>query len=113
MAEPVSGSSRLGVVNRDTLRAALEQRIADWKAELRKDAALARLALRQLIGPMTLWAASVDTVYFDVSPAGAIVQGIVPTQLMASPTETNYDVDRQSEGFQAARRLASAVVHLG
>jgi DNA invertase Pin-like site-specific DNA recombinase len=42
-------------VNKAQLRAALEQRIAEWREVLRGEPHVARLLLRRLIGPITLW----------------------------------------------------------
>jgi hypothetical protein len=42
----------------DKLRAALEQRAEQWKADLRDEPKVARLLLRRLVGPLTLWDAS-------------------------------------------------------
>jgi site-specific DNA recombinase len=39
----------------ERLRAALEQRAASWKADLRAEPRVARLVLRRLVGPLTLW----------------------------------------------------------
>jgi hypothetical protein len=36
------------------LRAALEQRTADWRRDLRAEPKIARLVLRRLVGPLTL-----------------------------------------------------------
>ncbi len=41
--------------NIEKLREALEQRTASWKAELRAEPKIARLVLRRLVGPLTLW----------------------------------------------------------
>ena len=41
--------------NIEKLRAALEQRAAQWKAKLRAEPKVARLLLRRLVGPQTLW----------------------------------------------------------
>lgn len=42
----------------DKLRAALEQRAEQWKADVRSEAKVARLLLRRLVGPLTLWDAA-------------------------------------------------------
>ena len=41
--------------NIEKLRAALEQRAEQWKADLRAEPKVARLLLRRLVGPLTLW----------------------------------------------------------
>jgi hypothetical protein len=43
------------VMNKARLRAALEQKIADWREVLRGEPRVARLLLRRLIGPITVW----------------------------------------------------------
>jgi hypothetical protein len=42
-------------VNKAKLRAALEQRTKEWREALRAEPKVARLLLRRLIGPITLW----------------------------------------------------------
>jgi hypothetical protein len=42
-------------VDRELLRAGLEQRSADWRARLRENPKVARELVRRLIGPITLW----------------------------------------------------------
>jgi hypothetical protein len=45
--------------NRESLKAALEQRIADWRSKLRSEhPEEARYVVRQLIGPLKLWKGS-------------------------------------------------------
>jgi site-specific DNA recombinase len=39
----------------EKLRAALEQRAEAWKADLRAEPKIARLVLRRIVGPLTLW----------------------------------------------------------
>jgi DNA invertase Pin-like site-specific DNA recombinase len=46
---------RPGTSDRSKLRAALEGTSADWAATLRKEPAVARVVIRKLIGPITLW----------------------------------------------------------
>ena len=41
--------------NIERLRATLEQRTAQWKADLRTEPQVSRLVLRRLIGPIVLW----------------------------------------------------------
>ena len=49
---------RLPRLEHHRLKAALEQRAAAWKAELRAEPKVARMLLRRLVGPITLWDAS-------------------------------------------------------
>lgn len=44
--------------NLDVLRSALEQRAQDWKVALRAEPKVARLILRRIVGPITLWDSS-------------------------------------------------------
>ena len=68
----------------DELRLALEQRAAEWRVTLRAERAVARLLLRRLIGPLTLWdAASADAWTTSLTPA--LLEGLAPVQLLASP----------------------------
>ncbi len=72
----------------DELRAALEQRAAEWRQTLRAEPKVARLLLRRLIGPLTLTDPS-DHAAFDewatfVTPA--LLEGLGLYNLLASPT---------------------------
>ena len=58
--------------NIDKLREALEQRAEQWKAELRDEPTVARLLLRRLVGPLTLWDEGWDA---PVTPA--LLDGLV------------------------------------
>ena len=83
--------------NIERLRAALEQRAEAWKADLRADIQVARLVMRRLIGPITLWdesdrpdfcrwEAPTKTEILDgllASPAGFVKSGVL---LVASPS---------------------------
>jgi hypothetical protein len=77
-------------VNLTTLREALTQRTAQWKADLRSEPAVARLLLRRLVGPLTLWDASTpgaDWCEWEASVTGTdLLDGLV--HLVASPTGT-------------------------
>jgi hypothetical protein len=46
---------RPAALDKAQLRAALEQRTAEWRAALRAEPEVARVMLRRLIGPITLW----------------------------------------------------------
>ena len=71
----------------DRLRAALAQRTAEWKADLRREPTIARMVLRRVIGPLELRGG--DTEEFvewasDVMPE--LLTGLVaPYSWMASP----------------------------
>lgn len=88
--------------DREVLRAALEQRSASWRAELRGSPKVARELVRRLMGPITLWDPKdrpdwipATTVGADGKPAeitwtskarpGELFDGMVDQQ-MASPT---------------------------
>ena len=68
------------------LRAALEQRAARWKADLRAEPKVARLLLRRLVGPMTLWGEAEGGLRWDAeqTAADSLLDGLV--QLGTSPT---------------------------
>jgi hypothetical protein len=67
------------------LRAALEQRSADWKQGLRAEPKAARLLLRQVLGPITLWDEAEAGVRWESEPKpAALLDGLV--HLVASPT---------------------------
>ena len=86
--------------NIETLRAALTLRATQWKAELRAEPKVARLLLRRLVGPMTLWDEADAGLRWDAetkphelleglvqlgtSPAGS--SKLDPVHLVASPT---------------------------
>ena len=67
----------------DQLRAALDQRAADWKDQLRAEPAVARLLLRRLVGPMTLWMESETGARWEAETTTELLNGLV--QLVASP----------------------------
>ena len=52
---------RLPRLGQERLRAALEQRAAQWKADLRAEPNLARMVLRRLVAPLTLWEETVES----------------------------------------------------
>ena len=66
------------------LLAALEQRAAEWKAELRAEPQVARMALRRLVGPLTLWDEAVvgakpDFIEWSAEPKTDLLAGLAPT----------------------------------
>ena len=50
-----SARPRPAAIDKAKLRAALEQRTKEWRAALRAEPEVARIMLRRLIGPITLW----------------------------------------------------------
>lgn len=76
--------------NVDRLRDALHQRAAAWKGELRSEPKVARLLLRRLVGPLTLWDAatpSAEWIEWEASITPALLEGLAPAiQAVASPT---------------------------
>lgn len=72
--------------NIEKLRAALKQRAKQWKADLRAEPNIARLVLRRLVGPLTLWDESErpDFVKWKAEPTTELLDGLAPTLLVAS-----------------------------
>jgi Recombinase len=67
------------------LRAALTQRAEAWKADLRDEPKVARLLLRRLVGPLTLWDEADAGLRWDAEPkADELLDGLV--HLDTSPT---------------------------
>jgi hypothetical protein len=68
----------------DELRAALEQRAADWRETLRKEPAVARMLVRRLISPLELYDASApewqtpDFIRADTEIQPGLLEGLVP-----------------------------------
>jgi hypothetical protein len=80
--------------NIDRLRDALQQRASQWKAELRAEPHVARLLLRRLVGPLTLWdAAEPDAAFveWETSVSPALLEGLAPIHVVASPPGANVD----------------------
>jgi hypothetical protein len=71
----------------EKLRAALEQRAAEWKADLRAEPRIARLVLRKLVGPIVLHDESErpDCVKWEAQPTTELLHGLAPTLLVAPP----------------------------
>ena len=63
-----------GLISR---RAALEQRAAEWRVTLRTEAPVARLLLRRLVGPLTLWDATETEVNADVPATAGLLDGLL------------------------------------
>lgn len=72
----------------DKLRAALEHRVATWKADLRSEPKVARLVLRRIVGPLLLWDSSEIPEWMQweapIKPEG-LLDGL-SSVWMASPT---------------------------
>jgi hypothetical protein len=67
------------------LRSALEQRTAEWKRQLRDEPKVARLLLRRLVGPLTLWDEPERGLRWEAeTKAEELLDGLV--QLGTSPT---------------------------
>jgi DNA invertase Pin-like site-specific DNA recombinase len=62
----------------ERLQAALEQRAAQWKADLRAEPHVARLVLRRLVGPLTLWDESErpDFIRWEATPTAELLDGL-------------------------------------
>jgi hypothetical protein len=63
----------------DELRAALEQRAADWRVTLRPEPKVARVLLRRLIDPLTLWndaVPSAEWLEWETSVTPALLEGL-------------------------------------
>jgi site-specific DNA recombinase len=72
--------------NIERLRAALEQRAAEWKDTLRAEPDIARLLLRRLIGPLVLFDTAPDFCRFETTPTTELLDGLAPTSGGTSPT---------------------------
>ena len=81
----------------EKLRAALEQRGAQWKADLRAEPQVARLVLRRLVGPLTLWDEADDGARWEaeITPE-TLLDGLV--QLVSSPTGSDRSWTREIPG---------------
>lgn len=77
-------------VQRERLRAALEQRIASWKAELRAEPRIARIVLRRLIGPLTLHGEhrGPDETYFEYWEASIKPEGLLDGLVQVDQSQT-------------------------
>ena len=72
----------------ERLREALQQRAARWKADLRAEPKVARLLLRRLVGPLTLWDATEPDaawIEWETSVRPAMLEGLAAIQVLASP----------------------------
>jgi hypothetical protein len=62
-------------INKERLRAALEQRAKDWRAILRGEPDVARVLLRRLFGRITLWKEEAVPGLSTVAPGAHIKKG--------------------------------------
>jgi hypothetical protein len=72
-------------LDHDQLRAALEQRIKEWKAQLCKEPSVGRLLLRRLVGPITLFEEAPEWCRFETVPRAELLDGLTPTLEGTSP----------------------------
>jgi hypothetical protein len=79
---------RLDALGADVARIHHLARAKQWKKELRAEPEFARLVLRRLVGPLTLWDESErpDWIRFETTPTTELLSGLAPTRLSASPT---------------------------
>ena len=94
--------------NIDRLREALTQRAAERRATLREEPKVARLLLRRMVGPLTLFDPADTTAFVDweASVTPALLEGLVPVHDVASPISASWNqLDgwlRQIEGLRRA-----------
>jgi hypothetical protein len=77
--------------NLEQLRAALEQRATEWRMTLRDEPIVARRLLRRLVGPLTLWDASEAEVDWETVLTPALLEGLAPIQVVASPSIPSWN----------------------
>jgi hypothetical protein len=80
---------RVPRLGHERLRAALEQRAEQWKAELRAEPHIARLVLRRLVGPLMLWdeGKRPDFITWEAAPTTGLLDGLATLQ-GTSPART-------------------------
>lgn len=73
--------------NVEKLRAALDQRAEQWKADLRDEPQVARMLLRRLVGPITLCDPNDFSGFaeWEATVTSALLEGLTPIQVVASP----------------------------
>jgi hypothetical protein len=78
---------RVPRLDQERLRAALEQRAAKWKADLRAEPHIAQLVLRRVVGPLTLWDESKrpEWIQWKATPTAELLDGLATLQ-DTSPT---------------------------
>lgn len=96
-------------LNIEWLREALMQRAEQWKADLRAEPKVARLLLRRLVRPLTLWDAATPTsewIEWEAPVTAGLLEGLAPIQVVASlmPASWNQVVSwlQQIEGLRLA-----------
>lgn len=74
---------RVPRLDHERLRAALEQRAEQWKADLRAEPPIARLVLRRLVGPLTLWDESErpEWIRWEAAPTAELLDGLATLQV--------------------------------
>ena len=78
VGKPIASAYRTERPDIDKLRDALMQRAEQWKATLRAEPKVARLLLRRLVGPLTLWEESEGGVRWDAPiSASSLLEGLV------------------------------------
>jgi hypothetical protein len=89
------------------LRAALEQRAKDWKRKLRQKPDIARVVLRKLVGPITLWDDSTRPAWvkWKTEPKTEILNGLAgensPTPCWCVPKGIRERVEVRLPGVAA------------
>jgi len=88
----------------ERLRDSLHQRAARWKADLRAEPKVARLLLRRLVGPLTLWdATDLDAGWIEWKRrTPALLEGLAAIQVGTSP-----------RGFEEGRQWQPATFLVG
>jgi hypothetical protein len=94
--------------NIEKLRAALTQRAERWKADLRAEPKVARLLLRRLVGPLTLWDesdAGPEWARWEASVTADLLDGLVQVVTSLMPASWNQIVPWLQE-IDGLRRAA-------
>jgi len=108
LLRPKLRSIRSGLKPNRPVRAALEQRAAEWKADLRSEPHLARLVLRKFVGPIVLFDDSKRPAFvkWEAQPTAELLAGLAPT-LEAVPMRTlphkERGVRQQQRGLSRLR----------
>ena len=87
-------------VDLERLRLAVNERAEEWRQTLRAEPKVARVLLRRLVEPLTLWnpeIAQAKFIEWATSTNPALLEGLVPIQVMASPRQ-NSDLYKQVRG---------------
>ncbi len=86
------------------LRDALLQRAAQWKTELRAEPKVARLLLRRLVGPLTLWDAADEGLRWDAPVTLGLLEGLVPA--------TSLHLGTSPRGANSRKLVAKNAIYL-